>query len=113
MFLILRLQMMGYVQYRQKQNLVNTSVMNVYAPTEQSDDVSKDCFYQIVERVVDSKSNYDIKMVIRDLNAGLGQGDTYNAVAEKHSLHLEINNNGQRRNQNIQDSNPMNIKLWL
>jgi len=34
--------MKGNVQYRQKQNLVDTSVMNVYAPTEQSDDVSED-----------------------------------------------------------------------
>jgi hypothetical protein len=76
MFLILRLQLKGYVQYGQKQNLVNTSVMNVYAPTEESDDVDKDWFYQTVEGVDDSRSNYDTKMVIRDLNARLGQEDT-------------------------------------
>jgi len=52
-------------------------------------------------------------MVIRDLNARLGQEDTYNRVTAKHSLHLEINNNRQRKNQNIQDSNPTSIKLWL
>jgi hypothetical protein len=96
MFLILRLQMKGYVQYGYKQNLVNTSVMNVYAPTEESDDVHKDQFYQTVEGVDDSRSNYDIKMVITDLNARLGQEDTYNGVTGKHSLHLERNSNGQR-----------------
>jgi len=47
--------------------------MNVYAPTEQSDDVGKEWFYQIVEGVDESRKNYDIKMVIRDLNARLGR----------------------------------------
>jgi hypothetical protein len=49
-----------------------------------------------VEGVDDSRSNYDIKMVIRDLNARLGQGDTYDGVTGKHSLQQEINNNGQK-----------------
>ena len=69
--------------------------MNVYAPTEESDDVGKEWFYQIVEGVNDSRWNYDIKMMIRDLIARLGQEDTYKGVTGKHSLHLEINNNGQ------------------
>ena len=68
--------------------------MNVYALTEESDDVGKERFYQTVERVDDSRWNY-IKMVIRDLIARLGQEDTYKGVTGKHSLHLEINNNGQ------------------
>jgi len=68
----------------------------VYAPAGESDDVGKDWFYQTVEGVDDSRANYDIKMVIRDLNARLRQGDTYKGVTGKHSLHLEINNNEQR-----------------
>jgi len=43
----------------------------VCAPTEGSDDVVKDRFYQTVEGVNNSRSNYDIKMVIRDLNVRL------------------------------------------
>jgi len=70
--------------------------MNVYAPTEESDYVGKDWFYETVEGVDDSRSNYDSKMVIRDLNARLGQEYSYKGVTGKHSLHLEINNNGQR-----------------
>ena len=68
--------------------------MNVYIPIDESDDVGKDWFYQTVEGVSNSRSNYDIKMVIRDLNARLGQEDTYNRVTGKHSLHLENNSNG-------------------
>ena len=49
-----------------------------------------------MEGVDDFRSNYEIKMVIGDLIARLGQGDIYNGVTGKHSLHLEINNNGQR-----------------
>ena len=41
------------------------------APTEGSDDVVKDRFYQTVEGVDNTRSNYDIKMVIRDLNVKL------------------------------------------
>jgi hypothetical protein len=50
--------------------------MNVYAPTEESDDVGMDRIYQTVEGVNNSRSNYDTKMVIRDLNATLGQENT-------------------------------------
>jgi hypothetical protein len=70
--------------------------MNVYAPTEESDDVGRAWFYRTVGGVDDFRSNYDIKMVIIDLNARLGQEDTYKGVTGKHSLHLEINNNRQR-----------------
>jgi len=41
----------------------------------ESDDVGKNWFYQTVEGVDDSRSNYEIKMVIGDLIARLGQGD--------------------------------------
>jgi hypothetical protein len=57
--------------------------MNVYAPTDEPDDVFKDWFYQTVKEVDDSRSNYGIKMVIRDLNARLGQEDAYNGVTGK------------------------------
>jgi len=43
----------------------------VCAPTEGSDNVVMDRFYQTVEGVDNSRSNYDIKMVIRDLNVRL------------------------------------------
>jgi hypothetical protein len=35
--------------------------MNVYAPTEESDNVGKDQFYQSVEVAYDSMSNNDTK----------------------------------------------------
>jgi hypothetical protein len=70
--------------------------MNAYAPTEELDDVDKDRFYQTMERVYDSIPNYDIKMVIGDLNGKLGREDVYKGVIGKHSLHLKTNNNGQR-----------------
>jgi hypothetical protein len=54
--------------------------MNAYAPTEESDDVDKDRFYQTVERAYDPISNNDIKMVIEDLNAKLGREDVYKRV---------------------------------
>jgi len=43
----------------------------VYAPTEGSDNVVMDRLYQTVEGVDNTRSNYDIKMVIRDLNVKL------------------------------------------
>jgi hypothetical protein len=69
--------------------------MNVYTPTEESDDVDKDRFYQSMKRAYDSIPNNDIKMVIGDLNAKLGREDVYKGFITKHSLHLETNNNGQ------------------
>jgi len=45
----------------------------VYAPTEGSDNVVMDRLYQTVEGVDNTRSNYDIKMVIRDLNVRLDE----------------------------------------
>jgi hypothetical protein len=57
--------------------------MNAYAPTEELDDDDKDQFYQTMERAYDSIPNYDIKMVIGDLNGKLGREDVYKGVIRK------------------------------
>ena len=49
-----------------------------------------------MERAYDSISNNNIKMVTGDLNARVGQEDTYKGVTGKHSQHLKSNNNEQR-----------------
>jgi hypothetical protein len=69
--------------------------MCLYAPTEDFE-VDNDQFYQIMETAHDALPNDNIKMVTGDLNARLGEEDTYRGVTGNQSLHLETNNNGQR-----------------
>ena len=81
------------------------------APTEGSDDVVKDRFYQTVEGVDNTRSNYDIKMVIRDLNVKLDKKIHTVELLENIAYVWKLTIMDRGKNQNIQDSNPTSI--WL
>jgi len=46
----------------------NIIVVNVYAPSEEKRDESKDSFYEELEQVFDHFPKYHIKMLLRDFN---------------------------------------------
>jgi hypothetical protein len=70
------------------------TMLSIHAPTEEDDDQIKEQFYNSLERVYDTTSNYDMKFVFGDLNAGKEQ---YLAPAcGMHSLHDETNDNGRK-----------------
>ena len=48
-----------------------------------------------MEEIYDSRPS-DIKMVLRDLNAKAGSEEIYQVLIERHSIHLNTINNGQR-----------------
>jgi hypothetical protein len=49
-----------------------------------------------VEEVYDSCPSNDIKIVLGDLNAKVGNEEIYQGLTGRHSMHLNTNNNGQR-----------------
>uniref|UniRef100_A0A914URD9 Reverse transcriptase domain-containing protein n=1 Tax=Plectus sambesii TaxID=2011161 RepID=A0A914URD9_9BILA len=48
---------------------VRTTVIQVYAPTEQAGEAEKDDFYNVLQAVMDETPKHDLKLVIGDMNA--------------------------------------------
>ncbi|XP_046999583.1 uncharacterized protein LOC124615622 [Schistocerca americana] len=69
--------------------------VNVYAPTEESDEDTVD-IYDHLQEVCDRIPRYDSKIVPGDYNAKLGKEEAFRSVFGKESLHDETNNNGMR-----------------
>lgn len=49
---------------RMKGRFFNLSIINVYAPTEDKEDTTKDKFYKELERLYDRRPKNDMKVVI-------------------------------------------------
>ncbi|XP_016427672.1 craniofacial development protein 2-like [Sinocyclocheilus rhinocerous] len=48
---------------------VRTTVIQVYAPTEETNDIEKEEFYDVLQAVIDEIPRHDLKIVIGDMNA--------------------------------------------
>lgn len=46
-----------------------TTVVQVYAPTEEADDTEKDEFYDVLQTVIDKIPRHGLKIIIGDMNA--------------------------------------------
>lgn len=81
---------------RLKTKFFNLSIINAHAETEDKDEITKESFYQILERVFENAPSNDIKIILGDLNAKVGREHAYRRVTGSHSLHEESNDNGRR-----------------
>ncbi|PSN38677.1 hypothetical protein C0J52_08897 [Blattella germanica] len=71
-------------------------IVNVYGPTEASDDTIKDEFYEELESVFDRLSRYLMKIFLGDFNAKVGRENIFRPTIGKFSLHEDSNGNGVR-----------------
>ena len=76
--------------------MFNMTLINVHAPTEETDDKIKEPFYSALEKLYDEAPRHDIKIVIGDFNAKVGKETTFRPTIGKESLHEDSNNNGIR-----------------
>jgi hypothetical protein len=83
-----------YVLYRQKGTFFNTTTICVHAPVEEKDEVWKDVFYEVLERIPMKAPRHDIKIVMEDFNTKVGKEPGLTPNIGKYSLHEETNNNG-------------------
>lgn len=74
----------------------NVMLINRYAPTEEKEDEVKDMFYKDLDNVCDMVPNNKVKILLRDLNAKIGQEVIYRPTIGRESLHKVSNNNGTR-----------------
>jgi len=64
----------------------NLSILNVYSP-EDSKETEKDEFYERLTQIYESLPQYDVKIMLGDLNAQIGREEINEATIGKHSLH--------------------------
>lgn len=84
------------LKLRIKGRFFNVSIINVHSPHLASDDDDKDAFYAQLEREYDSCPSHDVKIVIGDLNAQVGQEEEFRPVIGKFSAHQLTNANDLR-----------------
>ncbi|KAI5717474.1 hypothetical protein M8J77_006391 [Diaphorina citri] len=85
---------LSYIRMRGSFN--DLVIFNVHAPTEDSEDETKDTFYDTLEEIYNLSSNYETKLVLGDMNAKVGRESIFKPTIGDHSLHADTNDNGHR-----------------
>ena len=84
------------VEARMKNQTGYTTMVAVYAPTEEHPDETDD-FYDVLQKVVGNVSRRDVLIILGDFNARLGVDNTgYEKVMGKCALDEKRNNNGEK-----------------
>lgn len=81
---------------RLKGKFQNISLISVYAPTEESEEIIKDEFYDKLSDYCSKISKYDKLIILGDCKAQVGRDDYTRNNMGKHSLHEKCNDNGTR-----------------
>jgi len=75
---------------------MRTSIVQVYAPTNNAEEEAKDVFYEQVQKVLDKIPKHDIVILMGDWNAKVGDQQDGEGVVGHHGLHGERSEDGER-----------------
>ena len=76
--------------------LTKVTLVQVYAPTNAAEDKEKDNFYELLQDVLDAAPEHDMKKVMGDFNAQVGNDNTGWEEAMGKKAIGERNENGER-----------------
>ncbi|XP_072403142.1 uncharacterized protein [Diabrotica undecimpunctata] len=80
---------------RIRTHFFNLTMINIYCPTDEQEQHTKESFYQQLEIVYDNAPKNDIKVIMGDMNAKIGKEPQFYGTTGKHSLHNETSENGE------------------
>ena len=92
--------------------LHNITFVNVYAPTEDTEDEIVDEFYETLQSVYDELPKHDAVITLGDFNAKLGKEQIYRDTIGRHSLQDTTSNNGFRLVQYATTNNFKVLSTW-
>jgi Metal-dependent hydrolase len=95
-----------------KDKFHNITFVNVYAPTEDTEDGIVDKFYETLQSVCDELPKHDAIITLGEFNAKLGKEQIYRDIIGRHSLHEITNNNGFRLVQYATTNNFKVLSTW-
>jgi hypothetical protein len=72
---------------RIKGRFFNYSLINIHAPTNDSEEEAMHQFYEQLERAYAACPSHDVNLVMGDANAKVGQETVHQPTIGKHSLH--------------------------
>ena len=98
---------------RVKGKFHNITFINVYAPTEDTDESIVDDFYDQLQAVCDKTPKYDIIITLGDFNAKLGKEVEFHGLFGKNSLHESTSNNGLRVAQYAAANSLKVVSTWF
>jgi exonuclease III len=72
----------------------NTTVINIYAPTENATEELKERFYEDLNRCCYHIPKHDALLILGDFNAKIGKQPANQSAAGQHTIHEETSENG-------------------
>ena len=84
------------MRIRMKGKHINITILQCYAPTNDSEEESKDAFYDQLQAELESTPGHEMKIVMGDLNAKVGGDNTNHDRAMGKEGCGSMNNNGER-----------------
>ena len=84
------------MKIRMKGKHINITIIQCYAPTNDSEEESKDAFYDQLQAELERIPRHEMKIVMDDLNAKVGSDNTNHDRAMGKEGCGSMNNNGER-----------------
>lgn len=85
------------IEARFHSRFIKTTVIQVYAPTNEADEEEKDDFYEQLQKIVDEVPRHDMLLVVGDWNAKVGEQQVgEEGIVGKFGMVGERSDNGER-----------------